>query len=126
MPRTPPPATRGAHTIAARPTSALLRRNGSPRRSSARTSAEWKTRPVRYTQSAGPSPAKVTRWPTGVAGPAPVPVDASSRRPADRLEHLAGRGLLLQRLPEAGVAVVQLREQAGVLDRDDGLVGERL
>jgi hypothetical protein len=40
-------------------------------------------------------------------------------RSADDLEHIGGRGLLLQRL-------AQLIEQAGVLDRDDGLGGERL
>ena len=38
-------------------------------------------------------------------------------RAADDLEHVGGRGLLLQRL-------AQLVEQAGVLDGDDGLGGE--
>ena len=36
------------------------------------------------------------------------------------------RRLLLQRLGELVVPLLQLREQAGVLDGDDGLVGERL
>ena len=40
-------------------------------------------------------------------------------RAADDLEHVGGGGLLLQRF-------AQLVEQAGVLDRDDGLVGEVL
>jgi hypothetical protein len=39
------------------------------------------------------------------------------RGAADNLEHVGGGGLLLQRLP-------QLVEQAGVLDCDDGLIGE--
>src|SRR5262249_37260022 len=42
-----------------------------------------------------------------------------TRRTADDLQHLGGCGLLLQRL-------AQLVEQAGVLDGDDGLVGEAL
>ena len=41
-------------------------------------------------------------------------------RAADDLEHVGGRGLLLQRFSRAA----QLVEQAGVLDGDDGLVGE--
>ena len=40
-------------------------------------------------------------------------------RAADDLEHVGGGGLLLQQL-------AQLVEQAGVLDGDDGLVGEIL
>ena len=40
-----------------------------------------------------------------------------ARRPADDLEHVGGRGLLLQRF-------AQLVEQARVLDRDDGLGSE--
>ena len=36
-------------------------------------------------------------------------------RAADDFQHIGGRGLLLERL-------AQLVEQAGVLDRDDGLV----
>ena len=40
-------------------------------------------------------------------------------RAADHLEHVGGGGLLLQRF-------AQLVEQAGVLDGDDGLVGEVL
>ena len=43
----------------------------------------------------------------------------SNGRAADHLEHVGGGGLLLQRL-------AQLVEQAGVLDRDDGLGGEVL
>ena len=42
-----------------------------------------------------------------------------ARRAGDDLQHLRGRGLLLQRL-------AQLVEQAGVLDGDDGLGGEIL
>ena len=42
-----------------------------------------------------------------------------ARRAADDLQHLRGRGLLLQRF-------AQLVEQAGVLDGDDGLGGEVL
>ena len=45
---------------------------------------------------------------------------APARRESWRyLEHVGGCGLLLQRFP-------QLVEQAGVLDRDDSLVGEGL
>jgi hypothetical protein len=40
------------------------------------------------------------------------------RRAADNLEHVGGRSLLLQRLP-------QLVEQAHVLDCNNGLGGER-
>ena len=40
-------------------------------------------------------------------------------RAADDLEHVGGGGLLLQQFP-------QLVEQAGILDRDHGLVGEVL
>ena len=40
------------------------------------------------------------------------------------LQHLRGRGLLLQRLGEIVGALTQLVEQAGVLDGDDGLLGE--
>ena len=42
-----------------------------------------------------------------------------ARRRADDLEHIGGRGLLLQRL-------AQLVEQARILDGDDGLRGEIL
>ena len=47
-------------------------------------------------------------------------------RPADDLQHLGGRRLLLQRLRQRAVALLQLGEQAGVLDGDHGLVGEGL
>ena len=40
-----------------------------------------------------------------------------ARRAADDAKHFGGRGLLLQQF-------AQLAEQAGVLDRDDGLLGE--
>ena len=40
-------------------------------------------------------------------------------RAADDLEHIGGGGLLLQRL-------AQLVEQTGILNRDDGLLGEVL
>ena len=48
------------------------------------------------------------------------------RGPADHLEQLAGRRLLLQRHPQLAVARLQLLEQPHVLDGDDGLVGEGL
>src|SRR5690242_6153471 len=41
-------------------------------------------------------------------------------------KHLASGSLLLQRLREIPVTVMQLPEQPGVLDRDDRLVGEGL
>ena len=47
-------------------------------------------------------------------------------RLADHAQDVAGRGLLLERLGEVAVARLQLLEQAHVLDRDDGLVGEGL
>ena len=50
----------------------------------------------------------------------------SEGRPADNLEQLAGRRLLLERDPQLAVAGLQLLEQAEVLDGDDGLVGEGL
>ena len=46
--------------------------------------------------------------------------------PADNLEQLAGRRLLLERDPQLAVARLQLGEQADVLDGDHGLVGEGL
>jgi hypothetical protein len=45
-------------------------------------------------------------------------------RSADDLEHLGGRGLLLQRLGELAGARLDLVEQPHVLDRDHRLVGE--
>ena len=42
----------------------------------------------------------------------------------DDLEHLRGRGLLLQRLGQIVGALAQLVEQPRVLDGDDGLGGE--
>ena len=52
------------------------------------------------------------------------------RRGGDDAQHLGRGRLLLQRLGlralELGVALLQLLEQPGVLDGDDGLVGERL
>ena len=42
------------------------------------------------------------------------------------LQHLGGRGLLLQRLGEIVGALAQLVEQPRVLDGDDGLRGEVL
>ena len=47
-------------------------------------------------------------------------------RAADDLEHLRGRGLLLQRLAQIVGALAQLVEQPRVLDGDDGLGGEVL
>src|SRR6202008_2005618 len=40
------------------------------------------------------------------------------------LQHLCGRGLLLQRLAEIGRTLAQLVEQTGILDGNDGLSGE--
>ena len=49
-----------------------------------------------------------------------------ARRAGDDLQHLAGRGLLLQRLGEIVGALAQFVEQPRVLDGDDGLRGEVL
>src|SRR5436853_476128 len=48
------------------------------------------------------------------------------RRAADDLEHVGGRGLLLQRFTQVFRARLHLFEQPHVLDRDDSLVGEGL
>jgi hypothetical protein len=45
-------------------------------------------------------------------------------RAADDLEHIGGRGLLLQRFGQVVGALAQLVEQPCVLDGDDGLAGE--
>ncbi len=45
---------------------------------------------------------------------------------ADQLQDLRRRRLQLQRLGQFGVALFDLAEQTGVVDRDGGLVGERL
>ena len=45
-------------------------------------------------------------------------------RTGDDLQHLGGRGLLLQRLREIARARLHLVEQPHVLDRDHRLVGE--
>ena len=42
------------------------------------------------------------------------------------LQHLGGRGLLLQRFGQIVGALAQLVDQPRVLDRDDGLGGEGL
>src|SRR5215510_13961808 len=47
------------------------------------------------------------------------------RRAADDAEHLSGGGLMLQRLAQFGVAFLDLLKQPHVLNRNDGLVGER-
>ena len=49
-----------------------------------------------------------------------------ARRAGDDLQHLGGRGLLLQRFGEIVGALAQLVEQPRVLDGDDGLGGEVL
>ena len=49
-----------------------------------------------------------------------------ARRAGDDLEHVGGRGLLLQRLGEIVGALAQLVEQPRILDGDDGLGGEVL
>ena len=46
--------------------------------------------------------------------------------PADHLEQLAGRRLLLEGDPQLAVARLQFLEQADVFDGDDGLIGEGL
>ena len=48
------------------------------------------------------------------------------RRGRDYAEDLGGGGLLLQRPGEVGGALLQLLEEAGVLDGDDRLIRERL
>ena len=48
------------------------------------------------------------------------------RRAADDAQHFSGSGLLLQRLPQLGIALLQLLEKAHVLDGDHCLVRERL
>ncbi len=48
------------------------------------------------------------------------------RRAADDLQHVGGRGLLLQRLGQIARARLHLVEQPRVLDRDHRLVGEGL
>ncbi len=48
------------------------------------------------------------------------------RRARDDAQDLAGRRLLLQGLGEVAITGLQLREEAHVLDGDDGLVGEGL
>ena len=48
------------------------------------------------------------------------------RRPADDLQHVGGRGLVLQRLGEVAVLALHLVEQPRVLDGDRRLVGESL
>ena len=57
----------------------------------------------------------------GTETPAPV-----ARRAGDDLQHLGGRGLLLQRLAEIVGALAQFVEQPRVLDGDHGLRGEIL
>ena len=47
-------------------------------------------------------------------------------RAADHLEHVGGRGLLLQGFGEILGALLQFVEQPRILDGDDGLVGEGL
>ena len=48
------------------------------------------------------------------------------RRGGDGTKHVGRGGLLLQRLAQLSVALLQLLEQPGVLDGDHRLVGERL
>jgi hypothetical protein len=48
------------------------------------------------------------------------------RRAADDLEHVGGRGLLLQRFTQVLRARLNLLEQPHILDGDHGLVGEGL
>ena len=55
-----------------------------------------------------------------------TPVQARPASLNDDLQHLGGRGLLLQRLGEVVGALSDFVEQAHVLDGDDGLIGECL
>ena len=48
------------------------------------------------------------------------------RRAADDAEHLGRRRLMLQRLAQFSVALLEFLEQPHILDRDDCLVGESL
>ena len=48
------------------------------------------------------------------------------RRAANDAEHLGSRRLMLQGFAQLGVALLNLFEQADVLDGDDGLGGEGL
>jgi hypothetical protein len=45
-------------------------------------------------------------------------------RAADDVEHVAGRGLVFERLFEVARAGLQFTEQPRILNRDDRLVGE--
>src|SRR5262249_33402124 len=45
-------------------------------------------------------------------------------RTGDHLQHLGGRGLLLQRFAQIVGALTQLVEEAGILDGDDRLIGK--
>ena len=68
-------------------------------------------------------------WPRRCASHSPASPEHRLQlagRTADDLEHLGGRGLLLQRLGEIVGALAQLVEQPRVLDGDHGLRGEVL
>ena len=83
------------------------------------------------TRRTGPSKRKIERT-LGLAQPDRVLGQRLEHRleiergPADHLEQLAGRRLLLERHPQLAVARLQLGEEARVLDRDDGLIREGL
>ena len=48
------------------------------------------------------------------------------RRPADHLQHIGGRGLLRSASSRSRVLACTSSNRRDILDRDDGLVGERL
>ena len=48
------------------------------------------------------------------------------RRRRDRAQDIGGGGLLLQRLGDLAVALLEILEEAGVFDGDDRLIGKRL
>ena len=48
----------------------------------------------------------------------------SRRRPADDAEHLGRRRLMLQRLAQFRIALLQFLEQSNIFDGDNGLGGE--
>ena len=70
--------------------------------------------------------ARAAAEPVGVVNDGVVDRREVEPRSADRIEHLAHRRLSLQRLPQFGVALLDLAQQARVLDCDGRLVGEGL
>ena len=82
----------------------------------------WGTTRHRRSETAMPNLASQMRtafasmaWNTGSSSPGELLMT---------FKHLGGRGLLLERLGEVAGALAQLVEQPGILDGDDGLLGE--